>query len=260
MAGWFEACASLLTKATAMLTLIPLGIILSRKPIFPYELRLIPYYLGADVFLVVLNRIGKSHFHNNVPIFHFSTLFDVSFIVFTYIRIFPKSKKNILLIIWGCFLVVWLISGLTIDYFLKDLNTVSKIIGNGFIVSLAIYHIMQMFSIDKSNRNKEALLTFSLFVFIYYSCSPTAILFQDLPRYQIFKDVFKHSKSFQTIATSPYPIVRLVQIGLIIRMLAFLPSPISPRQALPKWLRFRLGWRPPTEPPKYHLLPAHLVG
>jgi hypothetical protein len=260
MAGWFEACAHLLTRATAMLTLVPLGIILCRKPTFPYELKLIPYYLGADVFLVVLDRVGKSYFRNNVPIFHFSTLFDVTFIAFTYIRIFPKRRESILLIIWVCFLIIWLVSGLTIDFFLKDLNTISKVFGNGFIVCLAIYHIMQMFSIDKSTKNKEALLTFSLFVFIYYICSPTAILFQDLPRYEIFKDVFHQSKSFQIIANSPYPIVRLVQIALIVRMLALLPSPIKPRKSLPKWLRFRLGWRPPTEPPQYRVLPAHLVG
>ncbi|SNC67288.1 hypothetical protein SAMN06265337_1900 [Hymenobacter gelipurpurascens] len=240
--------------------MIPLGIMLYRKPAFPLELGLIPYYIGADVFLALCDRVGKSYFRNNVPVFHFSTLFDITFIIFTYIRIFPADKKKPIMAVWIVFLAIWLVSGLTIDHFTKDLNTISRIFGNGFVVILSISYIMQIFSFKSGSNDREATLLFSLFAFLYYSCSTTAILFQDLPRYEIFKGIFMPSKSFQIFAASPYPIVRLVQITLMVKMLIVLPTHITPRKALPKWLRFRLGWRPPTEPPQYRVLPAHLVG
>ena len=243
-----------------MLSIIPLGIILSRKPAFPFELRLFPYYIITDVILIILDVIGKRNFHNNVPIFHISTLFDVSFIAFIYIRILPRKAKNIILYAWIVFLIIWLTCGLTIDYFFENLNTCSRIFGNGLAVSLAIYHIMNILSYNKNKDNKESTLLFSLSVFLYYSCSTTAILFQDLPRYEIFRGIFHPGENFQIVSTIAYPILRSVQIALIVQMLLVLPSHITPRKALPKWLRFRLGWRPPTEPPQYRVLPAHLVG
>lgn len=243
-----------------MLTIVPLGIVISNKPTFPFQLRLIPYYIGVDVVLMILGTIARRHFHNNIPIFHLSTLFDVSFILFTYTRILPNRNKKLIINLWLFFISAWLISGLTIDYYLKDLNTISRILGNGIVVSLSIYHLMGIFSYDKKNGYEEALLTFSLFVFIYYSCSISAILFQDLPRYEIFNNIFTPSKNFVIVSTIPYPFVRMVQIALMVRMILLLPTHITPRKALPKWLRFRLGWRPLTEPPQYRVLPAHLVG
>lgn len=250
----------MLTRTTALLTVIPLGIMLYRRPAFPFELRLIPYYISADVFLVFCDRLGKSYFRNNLPVFHFSTLFDITFIVFTYIRIFPVSRKNIVTTLWFIFLITWIISALTIDNMFEYLNTTSRIFGNTLAVVLSISHIMDTFSDNKKHGNRaSASLIFSLFIFTYYSCSTTPILFQDLPRYNIFKSVFQPGPRFQLIALSPYIVVRLVQIALIVKMLVILPSHITPRKALPKWLRFRLGWRPPTEPPQYRVLPAHLV-
>lgn len=241
--------------------MIPFGVILSHRPTFPFKLRLLLYYISTDVLLVALDTIARRHFHNNVPIFHLSTLFDITFIVFTYNRILTIRNKNIIPIIWIVFIFVWLISGLTIDYYLTNLNTVSKVFGNCIVVTLSIVHIMHTFSDRTNNKYREAYLTFSILVFIYYSCSIPTILLQDLYRYEMFKGIFLPIKNSTTILTTiPYPFVRAIQSALLVRILLLLPTHITPRNALPKWLRFRVGWRPPTEPPQYRVLPAHLVG
>ncbi|OWP63351.1 hypothetical protein CDA63_09080 [Hymenobacter amundsenii] len=57
-----------------------------------------------------------------------------------------------------------------------------------------------------------------------------------------------------------YPFLRAIQFGLLLHLITLFPLGVAPRRALPRWLRFQLGWRPPSKTWRYRVLPPHLVG
>ena len=97
---------------------------------------------------------------------------------------------------------------------------------------------------------------------LYYSCSFLVLISQDLPRYEWFTNlnIPISEADFTRFTLIPYPFLRAIQFGLLLRLITLFPMGIAPRHALPRWLRFRLGWRPPTKNWRYRVLPPHLVG
>ncbi|RFP65173.1 hypothetical protein D0N36_09910 [Hymenobacter lapidiphilus] len=99
-------------------------------------------------------------------------------------------------------------------------------------------------------------------VAIYYSSSLLVFIGQDLPRFGwlgISATDFNESYILLTIILF-YPFLRAIQFGILLHLITLFPMGVTPRHALPRWLRFRLGWRPPTKNWRYRVLPPHLVG
>lgn len=110
--------------------------------------------------------------------------------------------------------------------------------------------------------SKSRGFAFSVMVLLYYSSSFLVIIAQDLPRYEWFRDLHLLISEEDIIRFTlvPYPFLRAIQFGLLLHLITLFPIGVTPRHALPRWLRFRLGWRPPTKNWRYRVLPPHLVG
>ena len=143
------------------------------------------------------------------------------------------------------------------------MNTISRLVGNGFLISMAFRQLSQMVRREYLLPPAESpAFVFCIMVAIYYSSSLPVFIGQDLARYGLFKDsgIDVSTSSFITLVTSSYPLLRVIQFGLLLHLITLFPMGVTPRRALPWWLRFRIGWRPPGKAWRYRVLPPHLVG
>ncbi|GAB3288655.1 hypothetical protein [Hymenobacter tenuis] len=247
-------------------SVILLGILWGFNTQLPAALRPLRWYIFWDALLYVLGVYGSRMHRNNVPTFHFSTLCDVTCLALIYLHLSPKKDKKLLIIGWLLFIVSAIISAIWTDGLVTNINTLSRFIGNSFLVFIALRHMMSLAITTPTLRplhNPEIVL--SSMVVIYYSCTTLVIIAQDLPRYallpqfSLLSKMYTPSHTFATLSLLPYPFLRAIRLGLLIYLINLFPLGVRPRRALPRWLRFRVGWRPPTEPPQYRILPAHLV-
>lgn len=239
-----------------------LGYIWGHKTRIPGVLRPLLWYVVLDAAMYVLGVAGSRLFRNNVPSFHLSTFSDVTCLTLLFVRLASPAAKSWLRAGWVIFAGSAVVSALWVDGLLTNINTLSRGVGNLFLVGMALRQLMQMASDRRTLpplRNPTLLLC--IMVLLYYSCATLVIIGQDLPRYSWFKSSYTAAPgaSFTVLTLLPYPFLRVIQLGVLLRLFALLPQGVRPRRALPRWLRFRLGWRPPTEPPLYRVLPAHLV-
>ncbi|MBX0292011.1 hypothetical protein K3G63_16285 [Hymenobacter sp. HSC-4F20] len=243
-------------------SVILLGYLWGRKTRIPGVLRPLLWYVVFDAAIYVLGVAGSRLYHNNVPGFHLSTFSDVTCLTLLFVRLASPRVRPWLRVGWVGFVGSALVSALWVDGLCTNINTLSRGVGNLFLVGMALRQLMQMSSYKRTlppMRNPEMLLC--VMVLLYYSCSTLVIIGQDLPRYSWFKSSYTSAPgaSFTILTLLPYPFLRAIQAGVLVRLFALLPQGVRPRRALPRWLRFRLGWRPPTEPPQYRVLPAYLI-
>ena len=211
----------------------------------------------------MLDTLEKRYFHNNIPSFHISTISDVTWLTIIFFHVASKESKIWITLGYILFLISALASALWIDGFFVNMNTFSRIIGNSFLVGLALRQIIQMTRHDYLlPPEKNPYFIFCTMVITYYACSLLVIISQALPRYTQFYSLEFHltESDFTYFPLIPYPFLRAIQLGLLLHLITLFPMGVTPRRALPQWLRFRLGWRPPSKTWTYRVLPPHLVG
>ncbi|MBB4600731.1 hypothetical protein HNQ93_001908 [Hymenobacter luteus] len=226
--------------------ILPLAVGLNRIGSMPKAFRLTYSFILAIAATWVLGMIGEKVARNNLFIFHYYSLFEFTFylLAFQQLQLF---KKLYFYVLGGVFSLVFLLDALFLGGITKDINLYSNTFGNIILLALSLFSLYKISENISSPLQSKATFWFSIAVLFYTSSSTllyiTVALFPSND-----DDLFAY-----------FPFINFIYMGLLTRMYLCFALSISPRQALPRWLRFRIGWRPPTEPPHYRVLPPHLV-
>ncbi|MBT9395290.1 hypothetical protein KLP40_19140 [Hymenobacter sp. NST-14] len=259
----WQSITDLLLSTGKSTSVLLLGIIWGRKINFGFIFRPLLTYLVCDAALYILDAIARKIFHNNIFNFHLSTFLDVTWLTLIFIHLASEKAKKLLKISWLMFFFSAVASALWIDGLTANMNTLSRMVGNSFLVFMAFRQLTQMVHREHLLPPAESpAFILCIAVAIYYSSSLLVFIGQDLPRYGWLsgsENNFSEQYIVRTLLEF-YPFLRAIQFGLLLHLITLFPMGITPRHALPRWLRFRVGWRPPTKTWHYRVLPPHLVG
>ncbi|SDY07752.1 hypothetical protein [Hymenobacter psychrophilus] len=259
---WYSGI-SLFLHIGESISLLVLGTMWARRTKVTPVFRPLVAYLWCDSFFYVFNTFAKKVLHNNIFGFHISTFSDVTWLTVIFISLASDSTKNWLKTGWLLFFASAIISAIWVDGFITNINTLSRTVGNCFLVFMAFRQLNQMIRHDYLIPPFQSpVFIFCFIVGIYYSSSLLMFIGQDLSRYSWLSNSIIHfDQKYNGIsALWFYPFLRALQFGLLLHLITLFPMGVTPRHALPRWLRFRLGWRPPTKNWRYRVLPLHLVG
>ncbi|WP_157541417.1 hypothetical protein [Hymenobacter aerophilus] len=259
---WLSSVVPLL-RMGENISVILLGIVWARKIKFSPAFQPFVYYLAGDAFLYILGAFARKVLHNNIFIFHLSTFSDVVWLSIVFIHLASNKAKPWLRGSLLVFVAVAFASAFWLDGLLLNINITSRFFGNIFLCFMALRQLSQMFHNNYFiHPFKTPEFVFSIAILIYYSCSLLVIVGQDLLRYEWFRNLNPALTEAELgrFVLLPYPLLRAIQFGLLLHLITLFPMGVTPRHALPRWLRFRLGWRPPTKNWRYRVLPPHLVG
>ncbi|UPL49950.1 hypothetical protein [Hymenobacter sublimis] len=232
---------------------------MGRKEFIPNSFRPLFYYFILDELCVIIDAACRRILHNNSPAFHISTVFDVTMLCIVFNSIYTK-RKYIIKLAWLLFIIVEVVSACTVDPFLTSINIIGRFTGNSLLALLALVHAWQLKPTTHTYPEKNPELVFSSLVLLYYTSTVLLITAQELYQRGWFTGFTSLSDvQFELLSLALYPPIRIMQIALVCYLLYLFPGRRSVRQGLPRWLRFRLGWRPPTEPPQYRVLSEHLI-
>ena len=263
MADW-QSTISLFLSIGKSASVLLLGIMWGRKTDFGVVFRPLLAYLVSDAAIYVLDFFAKKILHNNNFIFHLSTFFDVTWLTLIFVNLSSDSTRNWLKLGWTIFFTNVVISAFWVDKLTNNMNTLSRLVGNAFLVFMAFRQLSQMVYREHLLPPAESpAFILCITVAIYYSSSLLVFIGQDLPRYGWLSSLgnsFNMERLLINAAVWFYPFLRAIQFGLLLHLITLFPMGVTPRHALPQWLRFRLGWRPPTKNWRYRVLPPHLVG
>ncbi|SET72781.1 hypothetical protein [Hymenobacter actinosclerus] len=262
MADW-QSTINLLLRIGESASLLLLGVIWGRKTNLGSAFRPLLGYLASDALIYVIDFFGRKILHNNIFIFQLSTFCDVTWLTLIFINLASNKTNKWLITGWLIFFFSTVVSIVWVDGITTNMNTLSRAVGNTFLVFMAFRQLSQMIRHEYLFPPfKSPPFVFCTIVAIYYSSSLPIFLGQDLPRYGwlISSDIVLNTKYFIRTISWFYPFLRAIQFGLLLHLITLFPMGVTPRHALPRWLRFRLGWRPPTKNWRYRVLPPHLVG
>lgn len=247
-------------RICGVLTVVPFCIlassITSQKKIINKELRPIFFYLIFDIIVLALDIVGRVIYHNNSFAYHISTFFDVTTLCWFFIIVSPTNRHTIIIYSWLIFAAVAFVDALWLDQFMTHINIISRMTGNTLLTVLALHHVWNLKPSVLPERNPKLIVC--AMILIYYTCTTFMFVVQELIPPDLLAGL--SARKLGAYSMLLYPLVRTIQVGLLIHLLSILQSFPSPRRALPRWLRFRVGWRPPVHPYHYRILPPHLAG
>ncbi len=262
MTDWHNTLR-LLIKIGESASLIVLGVMWGRKTNLGLVFRPLLGYLLCDISINIIGVYARRVLHNNIFTFHLSTLCDVTWLTLIFIYLASDKTKPWLKLGWLFFMISAVVSAAWVDGLSVNMNVLSRTVGNSFLVFMAFRQLSQMVSREYLLPPTESpVFIFCITVTIYYSSSLLVFIGQDLPRYgwHVSTDTAIDTVYFTRLFTSFYPFLRAIEFGLLLHLITLFPLGVTPRRALPRWLRFRIGWRPPTKTWRYRVLPPHLVG
>lgn len=220
-------------------------------------------YLICDTSVYIIGVYANRVLHNNIFNFHVSTFSDVTWLTLLFIHLASGKTKIWLKMGWLLFLASAITSALWVDGLTVNMNVLSRTVGNTFLILMAFRQLSQMIHHEYLIPPFESpVFLFCIAVAIYYSSSLAVFIGQDLPRFGwlgISVADF-NARYIQNTIILFYPFLRAIHFGLLLHLIMLFPMGVTPRHALPRWLRFRLGWRPPAKNWRYRVLPPHLVG
>jgi hypothetical protein len=229
----------LLLRICGNLTVVPFAIYTGRKHLLPQSFRPVYFYLIGDVLCSLLDMFCRVFLHNNSPVYHISTAFDVTTLCWALGILLPHKQRKTLGYGWAAFVLISLGDALWLDQFMTSINVVSRIVGNSLLTILAMYHAWNLKPIGAPEKNPELIL--GAMVLLYYPCSTLVFIAQELFPAGLIARFPKDSITLSSMLL--YPPLRVLQVGLLIYLISILPGGPAPRRALPGWLRFRFGRR-----------------
>ncbi|RSK42450.1 hypothetical protein [Hymenobacter perfusus] len=229
-----------LIRICTILTVVPFTICTGRKPLQQQSFRPVYFYLAGDIICLFLDMFGRAILHNNSFVYHLSTAFDITTLCWLFGGLLPRKQREVLGWCWAGFALTALVDALWLDPFMSSINVVSRITGNCLLTMLAMYHVWNLQPAGPPEKNPELIL--GAMVLLYYPCSTLVFIVQELLPADLTARFPKHSLAINSMLL--YPPLRVLQVGLLIYLITILPGGPAPRQALPKWLRFRFGKRP----------------
>lgn len=226
--------------------LLPLAVGLHRIGTMPKAFRLVYSFILAITATWFLGVIGERVARNNLFIFHYYSLFEFTFYLLAFQRLLALKKRYFYLL-GSSFGVVFLLNALILGGITKDINLYSNTFGNIVLLALALFSLYRISENIATPLKSKAHFWFSIAV-LFYTSSSTLLYIMAALYPDSSNDLFTY-----------FPFINLIYMGLLTRMFTCFPLSVSPRRALPSWLRFRIGWRPPTRPLQYRVLPPHLI-
>ena len=230
-----------------LLFILPLTVGMTRVKGRDNPYALVYKFLVSIAILWTVGIIAERTIRNNFFTFYFYTLFEFIF----YSLIFKRTLRintRFFTAIFISFLVVFILDTFYLNNITNSINSFSNTYANIILITLSIVSLYRISSTLNHNMQHEASFWFSVAVLFY--TNTTTLLYI----------VANYHPAVRPMAFLIFPAINLVYMGLLTRMFLCFPLRIIPRHALPRWLRFRIGWRPPTKTWKYRVLPPHLVG
>lgn len=225
--------------------LVPLACAWVRRHNLPPVFRPVFYYVGTEAVFYVMDTLSRVAFHNNVYIYHLSTLLLVLLLSRAYRQLLPPGPVHRLLYIGiGLFWVVAVLDAFALNGLFKDVNSYSQAFGCALLIVLALLHVVHLTRAELPLEQQPSFFL-SVSVLLYCSCSIVTYVASNVV-YNSGYDL-DTIKRLDTLVSSPDIFLFAVQMGLLAWMFCFFPLSTPPRQALPRWLLF-------GRPPAYRLL------
>lgn len=226
--------------------ILPLAVGLNRIGNMPKAFRLTYSFILAITATWVLGMIGERVARNNLFIFHYYSFFEFSFYLLAFQQLL-QLRKLYFYLLGISFGAVFLLDALFLNGITKDINLYSNTFGNIILLTLSLFSLYRISENITIPLHSKASFWFSIAV-LFYTSSSTLLYIMAALYPSKSNDLFIY-----------FPFINLIYMGLLTRMYLCFALSTVPRRALPRWLRFRLGWRPPTQPPQYRVLPSHLI-
>jgi hypothetical protein len=241
MSNWSEL--NIINRALEAAPVVPFACAWLRRRYIPYAFRPLYYFVGLKFLLYALNLFSRFVFHNDVYLYHLSTVVLVVLLAQAYQRLLPERFRNLILVGLWVFGIVAVLDAAWLDGLFTDVNSYSQASGCALLVLLAILHVTHLTSfLHEEPLEKQPEFFLSLAVLPYCSCSVVSYLAinivyntaeYDIPT-QVWLDI---------IISSPDTLLMAVQMGLLAWLFCFFPLNVAPTRALPAWLHYS-RWHP----------------
>lgn len=231
-----------LNRALEAAPLLPFACGWVRRTQLPYAFRPVYYYVGARAFLYFLDAFSRLVFHNNVYLYHLSTVLLVVLLTLAYRRLLPHRLRQLVpLGLWG-FGIIAILDATVLNGLLTDVNSYSQAFGCALLIMLAILHVTYLTRTPGEPALEDQPEFFmSAAVLVYCSCSIVSYVAINVV-YHMNYDTATIIR-LDTLISSPDTLLMAVQMGLLAWMFRFFPLSVQPRQALPAWLHYS-RWHP----------------
>ena len=214
-----------------------------RRRHIPYEFKPIYYYVGGESIIWFLDRISRITIHNNIYLYHLSTILMVVFLTQAYHRLLPDSRVR--RAIWpslSLFLVVALLDATWLSGLFTLINSYSNSFGCVILLVLAMVHVASLtLHAPFTPFEKQPAFFLDVSVLLYCSCS----VINSAAYVIIYRSGYDLNTRLRMDRLFSFPdiLTFAVAMGLLTWMFCFYPLSTDPRQALPKWLHYS-RWRP----------------
>lgn len=230
-----------------LLFILPLAVGMTRKKSSENPFPLVYRFIISVAILWTVGAIAERTIRNNFFTFYFYTLFQFIFYSFIFKKLLHINIK-LYIIVFLSFAIIFILDTFYFNNITNSINSISNTYANTILVTFSIISLYKISNNLNYNMQREASFWFSIAV-LFYTTTTTLLYI-----------IANYHPSVRPTAFLTFPVINLIYMGLLTRMFLCFPLGIPPRRALPRWLRFRLGWRPPTKNWRYRVLPPHLVG
>ncbi|MGY2132643.1 hypothetical protein ACW9KT_10460 [Hymenobacter sp. HD11105] len=235
----------LLNRVLEAAAIVPFASACLRRRHIPYQYRLVFYYVAAKVVLFPMDTISRITIHNNVYLFHLSTVIMVVLLAGTYQRLLPPGRvQQLIRPCIGVFLVVALLDATVLNGLVTDVNSYAHALGCTMLVTLAIIHVTQLTRSSPFELEQQPEFFFSVAILVYCSCSVVTYAAINVIYSAEYFDKTTIIR-LDTLLSSPDTFLAAVHMALFAWMFRFFPLSVTVDQALPRWLHYsRWGRRP----------------
>ncbi|SMB99774.1 hypothetical protein SAMN00120144_3609 [Hymenobacter roseosalivarius DSM 11622] len=225
-------------------SVLPFACACLRRRHIPAQLRLVFYYVAAKVVLFPLDTLSRITIHNNVYLFHLTTVLMVVLLGGTYQRLLPPGRvQRLIRASIAVFLLVAVLDATLLNGLFTDVNSYAHALGCFMLVTLAIIHVVYLTRSSPFELEQQPEFFLSVGILVYCSCSVVTYVGINV-LYSAGYDVATNIR-LDMLLSSPDTFLAAVQMALFAWMFRFSPLSVPAGGALPRWLHYsRWGRRP----------------
>jgi hypothetical protein len=222
--------------------LLPFATAWLRRRHIPYEFKPVYYYVAAEAFLYFLGRLSRITVHNDIYIYHLTTVGLVFFLAATYNRLLaPGLIRRALPLGLALFALIVLLDAAYLNGLFTHLNSYSHAFGCVLLITLAMHHVAYLTaSFFATPLEKQPTFILSVAVLLY--CSSSSITYVAINIVYSYGYDTLTNQRLDRLASFPDTLMFAVAMALLAWMFAFFPLSTPPRRALPDWLHYS-RWR-----------------
>lgn len=221
------------TLGAEAFALAPFAVALSRRRHIPYGFRPVFYYTIGLIAIWQLGWYGRVYLHNNLFCFHLTTVLQISFLSLAYYRLIPRPAfRTTVKILYSLFLLIALADAVYWHGLMTAQNLYARSFGNLMVIGFALYHILLLTNQVHLTIEKRPEFLLAVAVIFYYSTPLIINFIQDYVTYRY------PAMSLRVLTLIPFVVSAWITMTLLALMFTRFELDHSPREALPKWLRW----------------------